>query len=124
MIQSTTWLLTEMCKTQLKSDCQDIDPDDTASYFNGNVSSPGKLLTFIQHCELDAHYQMVIAAKVQILPLTKQLTNLTGNSWSVLHVSAVDASGSRSSLTFFPRNKTLNSGCAKRNKYILLHEFH
>jgi hypothetical protein len=29
MIQSTTWLLTEMCKTQLKSDCQDIDPDDT-----------------------------------------------------------------------------------------------
>jgi DNA polymerase alpha subunit A len=43
-----------------------------------------KLLTFVRHCELDAHYQMVIAAKVQILPLTRQLTNLADNSWCVL----------------------------------------
>ncbi len=45
---------------------------------------------------------MAIAAKVQILPLTKQLTNLAGNSW----------------------NKTLNGGRAERNEYILLHDFH
>jgi DNA polymerase alpha subunit A len=81
MIQSTTWSLTEMCKTHLKSDRQDIDPDDTASYFDGSVSSPDNLLTFVRHCELDAHYQMAIAAKVQILPLT---TDLANNSWSVL----------------------------------------
>lgn len=83
MISSTTWSLTEMCKTHLKSDRQDIDPDDTASYLDGSLSSPDRLLTFVRHCELDAHYQMAIAAKVQILPLTKQLTNLAGNSWCV-----------------------------------------
>ena len=81
MISSTTWSLTEMCKTHLKSDRQDIDPDDTASYLDGSLSSPERLLTFVRHCELDAHYQMAIASKVQILPLTKQLTNLAGNSW-------------------------------------------
>ncbi|EED77339.1 predicted protein, partial [Postia placenta Mad-698-R] len=102
MISSTTWSLTEMCKTHLKSDRQDIDPDDTASYFDSSVSSPDRLLTFVRHCELDAHYQMALAAKVQILPLTRQLTNLAGNSW----------------------NKTLNGGRAERNEYILLHEFH
>ncbi|OAX38875.1 hypothetical protein K503DRAFT_717476 [Rhizopogon vinicolor AM-OR11-026] len=102
MIASTTWSLTEMCKTHLKSDRQDIDPDDTASYFDGSVSSPDMLMTFVRHCELDAHYQMAIASKVQILPLTRQLTNLAGNAW----------------------NKTMNGGRAERNEYILLHEFH
>ncbi|KAF9244111.1 hypothetical protein BU15DRAFT_86076 [Melanogaster broomeanus] len=102
MISSTTWSLTEMCKTHLKSDRQDIDPDDTPAYFDGSVSSPDMLMTFVRHCELDAHYQMAIASKVQILPLTRQLTNLAGNAW----------------------NKTLNGGRAERNEYILLHEFH
>lgn len=81
MISSTTWSLTEMCKTHLKSDRQDIDPDDTAAYLDGSVSSPDRLLTFVRHCELDAHYQMALASKVQILALTRQLTNLAGNSW-------------------------------------------
>ncbi|KAJ3994278.1 DNA polymerase family B-domain-containing protein [Lentinula boryana] len=102
MITSTTWSLTEMCKSQLKSDREEIDPDDTAGYFDGSIRNPDRLMTFIRHCELDAHYHMAIAAKVQILPLTKQLTNLAGNSW----------------------NKTLNGGRAERNEYILLHEFH
>ena len=83
MIPSTTWSMTEMCKTHLKVERQDIDPDDTASYFDGSVSNPDRLLTFVRHCELDAHLQMAIAAKVQILPLTKQLTQLAGNSWYV-----------------------------------------
>ncbi|KIK69524.1 hypothetical protein GYMLUDRAFT_151355 [Collybiopsis luxurians FD-317 M1] len=102
MITSTTWSLTEMCKSLLKSDREEIDPDDTTSYFDGSVSGPDRLMTFVRHCELDAHYHMAIAAKIQIMPLTKQLTNLAGNSW----------------------NKTLNGGRAERNEYILLHKFH
>ncbi|TFK68725.1 hypothetical protein BDN72DRAFT_948057 [Pluteus cervinus] len=102
MIASTTWSLTEMCKTHLDCDRPEIDADDTSGYFDGSVSSPDRLLTFVRHCEMDAHFQMAIAAKVQILPLTKQLTSLAGNSW----------------------NKTLNGGRAERNEYILLHEFH
>ncbi|KAG2147493.1 hypothetical protein DEU56DRAFT_899384 [Suillus clintonianus] len=50
MIASTTWSHTEMCKTHLKSDRQDIDPDDTAAHFNGTVSSPDMLMTFVRHC--------------------------------------------------------------------------
>ncbi|KAG2011412.1 DNA polymerase alpha catalytic subunit [Coprinopsis cinerea AmutBmut pab1-1] len=102
MISSTTWSLTEMCSTHLGLERQDIDPDDTANYLDGSLSGPGKMMTFVQHCEMDAHYQMAIATKVQILPLTRQLTNLAGNAW----------------------NKTLNGGRAERNEYILLHEFH
>ncbi|KAJ3751747.1 hypothetical protein EV360DRAFT_75952 [Lentinula raphanica] len=56
-----------------------------------------KFLTGRMLCDLSSD-----AAKVQILPLTKQLANLAGNSW----------------------NKTLNGGRAERNGYILLHEFH
>ncbi|KAF8813033.1 DNA polymerase alpha catalytic subunit [Phlegmacium glaucopus] len=102
MILSTTWSLTEMCKTHLSSEREDYDPDDTASKMEGSVTSPAAMLKFVRHCELDAHFQMAIASKVQILPLTKQLTNLAGNAW----------------------NKTLNGGRAERNEYILLHEFH
>jgi len=73
--------MTEMCKTHLIIEREDYDPDDTASKMDGSVSSPEMMLKFVRHCELDAHFQMAIAAKVQILPLTKQLTNLAGNSW-------------------------------------------
>ncbi|KAF8739169.1 DNA polymerase alpha catalytic subunit, partial [Rhizoctonia solani] len=102
MIQSTSWSLTEMCQSQLKITREDIDPDDTTSFFDATVSSPDRLLHFVQHCELDAFLQMALAHKIQMVPLTRQLTNLAGNSW----------------------NKTLNGGRAERNEYILLHEFH
>jgi DNA polymerase alpha subunit A len=72
-----------MCSTHLNVTRQDIDPDDTAIYFDGTVGSPERLMTFVRHCELDAHFQAALASKVQILPLTKQLTNLAGNSWCV-----------------------------------------
>jgi DNA polymerase alpha subunit A len=76
--------LTEMAKSHLKSDRIDIDPDDTANFFDSSVSSPENLMNFVRHCELDAYYQMAIASRVQVLPLTKQLTNLAGNSWYVV----------------------------------------
>lgn len=84
MISSTTWSLTEMCESHLGLERKDIDPDDTANYLDGSLSRPDKMLEFVRHCELDAHYHMAIASKVQILPLTKQLTNLAGNSWCVI----------------------------------------
>jgi len=83
MIASTTWSLTEMCGTHLGLERQDIDPDDTALYLDGSLERPDRMLTFVRHCELDAHYQMAIASKVQILPLTKELTKLAGNAWYV-----------------------------------------
>jgi DNA polymerase alpha subunit A len=81
MISSTTWSLTEMCGTHLKIQREDIDPEDTHSYFDHTLSGPDKLIKFIRLCEVDAYFQMAIASRVQMLPLTKQLTNLAGNSW-------------------------------------------
>ena len=102
MISSTTWSLSEMCRTYLNIQREDIDPDDVASFFDCTAPTPERLLTFVRHCEVDAFFQMAIASRVQLLALTKQLTNLAGNSWS----------------------RTLNGGRAERNEYILLHEFH
>lgn len=102
MISSTTWSLTEMCSSHLKVERVDVDPDDTADYFDATAAKPDRLMDFVRHCEADSFFQMAIANKVQILPLTKQLTNLAGNSW----------------------NRTLSGGRAERNEYILLHEFH
>ncbi|PKI84075.1 DNA-directed DNA polymerase [Malassezia vespertilionis] len=102
MISSTTWSLSEMTRTHLGVQREDIDPDDIASYFDCTALTPDRLLDFVRHCEVDAYFQMAIATKVQLLALTKQLTNLAGNSWA----------------------RTLNGGRAERNEYILLHEFH
>lgn len=81
MISSTTWSLTEMCRTHLSIEREDYDPVEAATKLDGSVASPDAMLKFVRHCELDAHLQMAIAVKVQILPLTRQLTNLAGNSW-------------------------------------------
>ena len=108
-----------MCKTHLNSEREDYDPDETASKLEGSVTSPAAMLQFVRHCELDAHFQMAIASKVQILPLTRQLTNLAGNAWYDPIFESL-----RCLLTFCYRNKTLNGGRAERNEYILLHEFH
>lgn len=102
MISSTTWSLTEMVATHLETVREDIDPEDTHTYFDYTLDSPDKLIQFIRLAEIDTYFQLAIAARVQLLPLTKQLTNLAGNSW----------------------NLTLNGGRAVRNEFILLHEFH
>jgi len=60
------------------------------------------LMNYLRHCEADTHFIAAIALKVQMLPLTKVLTNLAGNSWA----------------------RTLSGTRAERNEYILLHEFH
>jgi DNA polymerase alpha subunit A len=93
MISSTTWSLSEMCATHLKDPKgnpvirEEIDQEDVPEYFDPAFSGPARMLGFVKHCEMDTFLQMAIAAKVQILPLTQQLTNLSGNSWCVCFIS-------------------------------------
>ncbi|KAM0786373.1 hypothetical protein ACM66B_001841 [Microbotryomycetes sp. NB124-2] len=101
IIDSQTWTLTEMCSTHLKIAREDIDLDDTPKFFDNVHSTAKHLMHFVSHCLADTYLQMAVAFKVQALPLTRQLTNLAGNSW----------------------NKTLQGQRAERNEYILLHRF-
>lgn len=77
----------------------EIDNEDALKTWA--ISREG-LMNYVKHCEADTYFVAAIALKVQMLPLTKVLTNLAGNSWA----------------------RTLSGTRAERNEYILLHEFH
>src|SRR5690606_24618314 len=66
------------------------------------AASKEGLMDYLSHAETDTYFIAALALRTQILPLTKILTNLAGNSWA----------------------RTLTGTRAERNEYILLHEFH
>lgn len=70
-----------MCLKHLKIEREDIDPDETPAYFDHSHSTAAKLLHFVKHCEADCYLQMAVVFAVQLLPLTRQITNLAGHSW-------------------------------------------
>lgn len=77
------------------------DPLDLAS-IDTFFQQPSRLAWLLSHCERDAHLCTLLASKLQILAMTRQLTALAGNLWC----------------------RTLTAGRAERNEYLLLHEFH
>lgn len=101
MYKCQTWSLTEMCSLYLTGDNRRRDVDNEAA-LNSWAKEKQGLLDYITHMEADTHYIAALAISVQMLPLTKVLTNLAGNSWA----------------------RTLTGTRAERNEYILLHEFH
>lgn len=66
------------------------------------ATSKDGLMNYVSHCDADTFFIAALVLKLQMLPLTKVLTNLAGNSWA----------------------RTLSGTRAERNEYILLHEFH
>lgn len=65
------------------------------------TSTAKGLMDFVSHAEADTFFVAAIALKLMMLPLTRQLTNIAGNSWA----------------------RTLTGTRAERNEFILLHEF-
>jgi len=59
-------------------------------------------MNFVNHCDADTYFIAALVLRLQMLSLTKVLTNIAGNSWA----------------------RTLSGTRAERNEYILLHEFH
>lgn len=98
MTKAQSWSLTELCKLELGIERKDVDSEKALQAWTETARG---LVDFAMHCATDTFFQASIALKIQILPLSKQLTNLAGNSW------AATMSGTR----------------AQRNEYILLHEF-
>jgi DNA polymerase alpha subunit A len=88
-----------MCQLVLNKRREELDNE--AALKSWATTKEG-LLNYVKHCQADAYFIAAISMKVQMLPLTKVLTNLAGNSWA----------------------RTLSGTRAERNEYILLHEFH
>jgi len=100
MTKCQSWSLTEMCSLYLGgASRREIDNEQALKTW---AATKDGLLDYINHCEADTYFIAALALKVQMLPLTKVLTNLAGNSWA----------------------RTLTGTRAERNEYILLHEFH
>jgi DNA polymerase alpha subunit A len=100
MTKCTSWSLAEMCSLYL-SGASRREIDNEAALRTWATTKNG-LMDYVSHCEADTFFIVALALKVQMLPLTKVLTNLAGNSWA----------------------RTLTGTRAERNEYILLHEFH
>jgi len=89
-----------MCELYLGQGNPRREIDNEAALKTWATSRDG-LLNYVNHCEADTYFIAAIALRVQMLPLTKVLTNLAGNSWA----------------------RTLSGTRAERNEYILLPEF-
>ncbi|KAK9331740.1 hypothetical protein V1520DRAFT_337077 [Lipomyces starkeyi] len=100
MAKCQSWSLTEMCSLVLGVNRYETEEVDMKKLSNWTDTATG-LFEYMMHCELDTHFIAAVAIKTQMLPLTKQLTNLAGNSWA----------------------RTMSGTRSERNEYILLHEF-
>ncbi|KAH0542179.1 hypothetical protein FGG08_003400 [Glutinoglossum americanum] len=101
MTKCQSWSLTEMSEIVLGGNNIRRELDNEAALKTWATTTHG-LINYVKHCEADTYFITAIALKLQMLPLTKILTNLAGNSWA----------------------RTLSGTRAERNEYILLHEFH
>lgn len=91
-----------MCQLYLGNNNLRQDIDNEAALKSWATKNSSGLMNYISHCEADTFFIAALVLKLQMLPLTKVLTNLAGNSWA----------------------RTLSGTRAERNEYILLHEFY
>jgi DNA polymerase alpha subunit A len=97
-LRETTYSLTNLAATQLKVSRQEIEPVDTPQWFDSGKT----IVQLAMQTLFDAQLVQRLMFKLQILPLSKQLTCIAGNIWS----------------------HTLKTNRAERTEYLLLHEFH
>ncbi|KAJ5805048.1 hypothetical protein N7474_010935 [Penicillium riverlandense] len=101
MMKCQSWSLTEMCQLYLGEGNARQELDVEAALKSWATTKEG-LMNFVNHCDTDTYFIAALVLRLQMLPLTKVLTNIAGNSWA----------------------RTLSGTRAERNEYILLHEFH
>jgi DNA polymerase alpha subunit A len=98
LIRAKSYSLTNLAADQLSIARPNIEFEKIPTYF----WKSDLLLGMVQHLEFDCVLVFKLMSKLQVLPLTKQLTNLAGNLWS----------------------RTMTGARAERNEFLLLHEFH
>lgn len=101
MLKCQSWNLAEMCELYLGQGNMRQELDYEAALKTWATSKEG-FMNFVNHCDADTYFIAALVLRLQMLSLTKVLTNIAGNSWA----------------------RTLSGTRAERNEYILLHEFH
>ncbi|KAI9235463.1 MAG: DNA polymerase family B-domain-containing protein [Podila humilis] len=97
-VRSKSYSLTQLVAMQLGINRDDIEYEKIKQYFN----NAHELEQMLRHSDFDTYLCAELMFSLQLLPLSRQLTALSGNLWSI----------------------TLTAGRAVRNEYLLLHEFH
>ncbi|XP_043713999.1 DNA polymerase alpha catalytic subunit [Telopea speciosissima] len=98
LLKEVSYSLTQLARTQLNKDRKEITPHDIPAMFQTSES----LVELVECGETDAWLSLELMFHLSVLPLTRQLTNISGNLWS----------------------KTLQGARAQRVEYLLLHAFH
>ncbi|KAJ0239082.1 DNA polymerase alpha catalytic subunit [Hirschfeldia incana] len=98
LLNQVSYSLTDLSKTQLNRDRKEISPNDIPKMFQSSKT----LVELIECGETDAWLSMELMFHLSVLPLTLQLTNISGNLWG----------------------KTLQGARAQRIEYYLLHTFY
>ncbi|RXI07148.1 hypothetical protein DVH24_026284 [Malus domestica] len=98
LLREVSYSLTQLAKTQLNKDRKEILPHEIPRMFQKSEF----LMELIEYGETDAWLSMELMFHLSVLPLTRQLTKISGNLWG----------------------KTLQGARAQRVEYLLLHAFH
>ncbi|KAF9923095.1 DNA polymerase alpha catalytic subunit [Linnemannia zychae] len=97
-LRAKSYGLTNLVAMQLGINREDIEYERVPQYY----SNAEDLERMLRHSDFDTYLCAELMFNLQLLPLSRQLTTLSGNLWSI----------------------TLTAGRAVRNEYLLLHEFH
>ena len=96
--KEVSYTLSSLSETQLGVRRLEVANSDIPNHYQDANS----LMHLIKCTEQDAKLSLHLMFKMEVIPLTKQLSNIAGNMWS----------------------KTLGHTRAQRVEYLLLHEFH
>ena len=96
--KEVSYTLTSLSETQLGVRREEVPSAEIPNRYQDTNA----LMHLIKCTEIDAKLSLHLMFKMEVVPLTKQLSNIAGNLWS----------------------KTLGHTRAQRVEYLLLHEFH
>jgi len=98
LLKEKNYSLSNLASRHLKIQVNELETMDYANHYRATSS----LMDLVNHTAHTAWATSMLMHKMQVLPLTRQLTSLAGNLWQ----------------------KSLFSQRAERIEYLLLHEFH